>query len=419
MGDDVVPADRVAVEMPQADETGHPACKGIYLDRLTIADDEICTSICRSSKECVHLELVDCQGPRIPHLVENVLKLPSLQQFALRRVTSTDLEDSFRVFATIGLRFLQELRLEVQLSEGSSRLLAEALDSSNGCSVTRLCMQKSSFSNSQAVEALAQGGFQKNRSLESLDLSYCRLRDDDLKVIMKTLPPTIQVLDLALNYCRSDGMAAIVAILLQEDHGLESLNLTNQHPGEFGGTLDLSLLGLAVMSNHVLRHLDVSFNLLTTNDLSNLVAALSKNTTLESINLMSNQLDDHTMLLIGNYLPRMRGLQKLTITANRFGEDGANALLQGLMTNVYLAELSMPRGFDASDGIDYYLALNRGGRRLLLEKKRESIVPLGLWSLIFERVNSLYQSQPSMCASVLVHLLKGPVLFGRKIEDLS
>jgi hypothetical protein len=75
----------------------------------------------------------------------------------------------------------------------------------------------------------------------------------------------------------------------------------------------------------------------------------------------------------------------------------------------------MPRGFAASDQIDYFLALNQGGRRLLLEEKNnhEANVPSGLWSLLFERVNTLYHSQPSIQASVLFHILQGPVLFGR------
>jgi hypothetical protein len=108
-------------------------------------------------------------------------------------------------------------------------------------------------------------------------------------------------------------------------------------------------------------------------------------------------------------------LQRLSIAANRFGEDGANSLSQGLVTNVSLMDLPMPRGFDASGEIDYLLALNYGGRRLLVKEEEEAeqsavIVPLGLWPLVFERAQ---YCQPSLRASVIFYLLQGPAVFGR------
>jgi hypothetical protein len=109
----------------------------------------------------------------------------------------------------------------------------------------------------------------------------------------------------------------------------------------------------------------------------------------------------------------MKGLQRLSIAANRFGEDGANSLSQGLVTNVSMMDLSMPRGFDASGEIDYLLALNYGGRRLLVKEEEEQsavIVPLGLWPLVFEHVQ---YCQPSLRASVIFYLLQGPAVFGR------
>ena len=391
----------------------------LHLGGISI-DEEIVSSICSLENKWKGLELSDCCGSRIPQLIYNVrLKnSKSLKRLAFRpRIKLPNPMECFRALTTGGFQYLKELRIECQsIPESSAILLAEVL-AMHDCSLTNIVLQNSSFENSKSILSLAQG-LDQNSSITLLDLSHCQLRDDDLKIILSSLPPTLQVLDLECNFCRSDGMAALVAILLREDRNLVSLSLTNQHPGEFGGeTLDLSLLGLAIMSNQTLEHLDVSFNLLTTNDIRSLIASLSKNSTLKTINLMSNRLDDHSMQLIGIYLPRMRGLQKLSITANRFGEDGANGLRQGLLTNVYLTQLSIPRGFDASDQIDYLLALNQGGRRLLLEENKEnetSAPPLGLWSLILERVTVLYHSQPFLEASVLFHLLQGPVLFGRQ-----
>lgn len=281
-------------------------------------------------------------------------------------------------------------------------------------SLKELCLENCRFESSEVVHELADGLNHQSPSLEAIKLAHCRLSDEHLKVVIKRLPRSIKKVDLSGNLCRSDGAAALAGILLQEDRALMSLNLTNQHPGECGGSLDLSLLGLAIVSNRALQQLDLSFNMLSIYDIQSLVASLVKNTTLRSINLMSNVLDDRAMQLIGKYLPRIRGLDSLNIEANRFGENGADALLNGLRTNMYLCDLAMPRGFMASEQIDYYLAINTGGRRLLHENSQSPPYPLALWQLVFERVNRLYEKEKETRATVIFHLLQGPVLFGKR-----
>lgn len=268
----------------------------------------------------------------------------------------------------------------------------------------------------------------------------CHLRDEDVKLLLTNLPRSLEELNLVENYCRCKGISSLTAIIVNEGGDncprLKRLNLTNQHPGELGGgNLDLSLLGGALRSKDTtLVDLDLSFNLLNGTDIRCLVDALSgEMTTLQTLNLMGNKLDDMAMAYIGKHLPRISGLRRLNLYANRFGEDGADALSKGLETNYFMLELSMPRGFVVPDRIDFLLALNRGGRCLLDHCRRplqhqkhgdkqndeedddndagkhinskRPCVPLGLWSLVLERLNGQTEMPPSMKAAVLFYLV--------------
>ena len=392
---------------------------GLHLSNLNTNDDEVLKvfSNPQYANQLKRVFLISPRGPRAPDIIKAILQNnpKSLQKFTLRPTIGTEDACIKSATATSYACSLQDLTLFGAIIAASALQAIALLLGHSNCSLKRLCIE--SVWEPGAAEPFSKG-LSANRSLTCLDLSNCRLRDSDLKVIVANLPPTLKQLELVSNYCRSDTMAAITAQLLHDQTdssfpALESINLTNQHPGEYGGSLDLSLLGLAIPSNSTLQHLDVSFNLLTTDDIRSLIAALSKNTTLKTLNLMSNQLDDGSMKWIGQYLPRMKGLQSLSVQSNRFGEDGANALLQGLVANVYLTTLSMPRGFAASESIDYLLALNQGGRRLLIQPTAERNVPMGLWALILARVYQKYPQQPTLEASVLFHMLQGQVLFGR------
>jgi Ran GTPase-activating protein (RanGAP) involved in mRNA processing and transport len=377
---------------------------GILLEQRTVDNDDLLECMSSSSKKWNQLDLLQCDGPKLDNLVKFALR--KLECLALRRLNEGTVEDVFTVLSTVGLRDLQTLRLHVsRFNESLATLLAKALVNDSGCSLKELFLQNSRFDDMAAILSLAHG-LQSNLSIISIDISSCQLRDSHVKILLSSLPPTLKKLDMQDNYCRSDGMAALVALLLKPSRNIQSVNLTNQHPGEFGGGLDLSLLGLSIPSNASLRQLDLSFNMLTTSDIGSLIAALSKNKDLETLNLSSNRLDDQTMHLIGNYMGRMEGLQKLSVVANKFGETGANALRQGLRKNGRIVQLSMLRGFSASEDIDYLLAYNRAGRRLLIENTTKCI-PLGLWPLIFERINTQFDEATVERASAMSYMIKG------------
>jgi hypothetical protein len=407
---------------------------GMYLQRIWIENDEIAQKI--QQRPWKSLEIVSCQGSEMPHLVATALRQQSLQKFALRKIASR-LENCIHAMRISGLKHVLELTLEVALSERSCQSLASALDTTcSPCSLVDLKLERSSFIIPSALSAFAEG-LKYNTSLKSLSLIKCKLRDDDLQVLMPCLPSSLHSLDLTGNFCRNQ----LAEIILQSN--LPVINLTNQHPGEFGGSLDLSTIGPAIASNTTLQSLDLSFNMLTLDDVRGLVDVLANttNVTLETLNLMNNQLDDLAIQYIGSKLPGMYGLKRLDITANRFGDYGAAALLHGLRQNCYLCHLHMPRGFEEDEDIRFLLALNRAGRRLVQQcfdtnnnnnynnqdhsniptSSKQSRVPLGLWPFIFGRVNMLALddevglSNKNMQASVMFFLLQeGPIWIGRE-----
>ena len=300
------------------------------------------------------------------------------------------------------------------------------------------------------IRILAEEGLKENREILSLSMVRCNLRDEDLVVILQNLPRTVETIDLSENYCRSAGMAALTSILINNAESddvpsLKRLNLMNQHPGELGsGNLDLSLFGLSLPSNNTLVDLDLSFNMLTLHDIQNLVGGLQHNSALKNLNLMNNRLDDCAIRYIGKHLPRVQ-LRSLNLSANKFSETGADSLLKGLEKNYTLWDLFIPRGFAASDRIDWVLAANRGGRVLISlclplkepkkdEKKKNTTfnessrigdrdvrynsvneevendvgqpaLPLGIWPLALKRAGHLKEFSPTTRLSVAFHLL--------------
>ncbi|KAL3939787.1 MAG: hypothetical protein SGARI_001241 [Bacillariaceae sp.] len=405
----------------------------MYLQRLWIEDDEISRELEQSPWTMV--EIVSCQGSKMGNLVETALRQKSVKKFVLRKIASR-LEVCIRAIQLSGFQFLTELTLEVALSERASRYLASALDSGNAmgdsstCSILHLKLERCSFLIPAALTVFARG-LKYNSSLKSLSLTRCKLRDDDLQVLIPNLPSSLQSLDLTDNFCRIQLSPLIAAA-----SKLQSLNLTNQHPGEFGGSLDLWEVGRDLSINHALTNLDLSFNMLALTDIHGLIDALESNVTLHTLNLKSNQLDDAAIQYIGERLPDMKGLRRLNITANRFGDHGADALYMGLKQNCIMTHLELPRGFAAEDDINYMLTLNLGGRRLLKfpttttttsgssadEPPCENTpqIPLGVWPMVFQRVNHLDLDEMSDAtrASVIFFLLQeGPILIGQEILD--
>ena len=300
--------------------------------------------------------------------------------------------------------------------------------------------------------------------------------DDCLSDLLEQLKhhPTLEILTIHGMTCSSRAVQAMSSILLQPATRLVELGLKNNVAPE--DRLDITSLWQALASNTTLQRLHVVGNNLTNDAVYALTQILFPtttvpvifngggkqqaihnggmqnrqrlNSTLSSLNLTANQISDEGLQALaaglakvhypmplprydsqsnGQRRPDARGLRQLNVQRNPFTMQGQQALIESLTTNVELERLDMDGTYHGEKA--YYLNLNRGGRRLLLEQSAASPgviggastgqVPLGLWSHVLGRVNRLnfgrHPQQRTAQLDVLWHLLRnGPALLQQR-----
>lgn len=94
------------------------------------------------------------------------------------------------------------------------------------------------------------------------------------------------------------------------------------------------------------------------------------------------------MQVFADHLPRMKGLEQLKVGL-LLSDETKDALVEGLKGNLQLSVLEMEQPIyeeiedvstkNGGGDLDFYLRLNRGGRRLI----RSANVPSSLWADIF------------------------------------
>ena len=174
----------------------------------------------------------------------------------------------------------------------------------------------------------------------------------------------------------------------------------------------------------------MSRNRLTTQDIAPLLQTLSNrqhsqklyNSTLRLLDLSNNSItDDGFPQLIAVTLPYMKGLQNLYLLNNDITKrDSSVAILEAIKVNVWLSCFELKYSTDDYHEIQYYVALNKGGRQLLAI---DTHVPLALWPRVLGRASSFSWSKESVASAVpcavdfshdiLFHLLRGPALLHR------
>lgn len=266
--------------------------------------------------------------------------------------------------------------------------------------------------------------------------------------------PTLQQLNLAGNKCRTAGLVAIASALsftsAQVDHAgavlpALSLDLSNQHITKNCQTF-LDDAVLQAWSSHKsftdrLETLDLSGNKLDDADLSMLVSLLFPKTTesqqhgppssrLSRLDLSRNCFTDQGIHALADVIKTYRDdypcdsarfWKKLNLTNNpSLTNEAFQQLASAMEINLFLEELlvdSLVSGEDsvtqsAINHIQFYLSLNKGGRKVL--DRRYPAIPLSLWPVLLARVN---RQQYDSCSSndVIFHLLsQGPVLKDRR-----
>jgi hypothetical protein len=255
-----------------------------------------------------------------------------------------------------------------------------------------------------------------NSSLTTLNVFGCDFSDGLVALLMDSLPKSIEELYLGRNRCRALGMRAICNFLESNDCRICKLSLYEQQlvDGEEG--IDLSTLTSALERNISLEYLNLSYNKVDDEDMQSLAIALTQNATLRELTVHNTGISDRGMEGFCSRLPDMKGLKIWTLGGMQLfdGESASHFILEGLRTNVTLESIISPSIFLTPNAaeIQHYVALNRGGRRLL----QESNVTRGLWPLAIERATRIMKYEEDgleKSFTIIFTLLRGPVLLER------
>jgi Ran GTPase-activating protein (RanGAP) involved in mRNA processing and transport len=312
---------------------------------------------------------------------------------------------SFLALAT-GLAFtvsLQELVLpQIIWTEEYTVALTRGLQMNS--SIQKLDLRKGSFA-ANAIDHLSRS-LRNDRNLRSLILTECHLEDASVYKLVEALAnhPLMEELNLESNFCRENGLRAVAQMIVSQKK-LTTLLLGKQ--GLVQRSLDLSLLESSLGRSKTLKSLSLSYNTLTEDDMVSLANALKQNSTIQRLYLRCCSISDSVIQILAAALPEMKGLKFVDLVGNPFGQDGAKSFLAGLKENVHLSGVRLPVKYHNTDDIQYYLALNRGGRCLLSEVN----FPASLWPLVLERSNRFVEQHHR--ADVHFQLLQGPILLDR------
>lgn len=367
------------------------------------------------------------------------------------------------------------LRLTTNLTVSGIQILSRGLS----CLTTVCTLQTLDLSNcamdkkdGDTIIRLLSDGLRENKSLNTFIARNCGLSDCQMGTVIRsfrgshttTSPASSLLTNLDLDSNRGGYLTshALAYLLSDPTSSLQTLILSHQRP--FHGyrrrsdddesdedrqcRLDVPVMARALWEhNRTLKVLDMSDCFLDDADLDSIVDVLvggeGKNkitnfggsvgtpNELEQVIVPRNQITDEGLKRLATKLPLIHGLKRISLWANPFDEEGAQALCCGLQRNMDLVEVDLFRNFSCTETIQYYTLLNRAGRRLLDESTtttttdiafgggevaivdayggggdsspyweeaahtsdpastRRKPVPLGLWPIVLERLQKL------------------------------
>jgi len=200
----------------------------------------------------------------------------------------------------------------------------------------------------------------------------------------------LESLDLSFNRLRN--LECIGKFLKRPDCNLKELLIGYQNlwqPNHNGTNIDVSEIAIALTTNKQLTTLKLPRNELGDFDASLFAVALSENSTLETLDLRENDIRNNGVIALAEAATISKGPGQMHLRGNPFGRPASLALLEAVSKNRHLRYL-WDNGRDEDEAINsqirYQMALNLGGRKLLLEVDRH---PLGLWPLVLEKQTRL------------------------------
>ncbi|XP_051880921.1 dynein regulatory complex subunit 5 [Pristis pectinata] len=174
------------------------------------------------------------------------------------------------------------------------------------------------------------------KSLKVLRLPRNRIDDEQLRVLVKYLlnHPSLMELDLSHNLIGDNGSKALAKLLLKSK--LETVNLCNNQIAAFGA----KAISYKVRRFSTLRSLNLRLNRIGDEGGEAIARALVKSS-VEDINLASNEVSEHVAVVISEVLMRNQTLKSINLSCNNIGPEGGKQLLEGLAMNRTLLECDL------------------------------------------------------------------------------
>ena len=298
-----------------------------------------------------------------------------------------------------------------RLTQHGLTLLSDGLSKSSSLQTFRMshcAMEASDIS----ILASALG---QNRHLTVLLLAHCKLNGDDhadnFALLLEGLihHPTLQCVNIYGMTCRPRATQALADMLTRSSSPCQLWHLgLKNNLNQPEDKLDVTSLIQALRTNTTLTNLQLSGNNVHDDDMEPLADILAHhNTTLKGLGLTANNIGSAGLRSFATRLADMRGLRFLDVQRNHFDVDAKEEIIAALQNNMELERLDLDGTYHEQKS--FYLGLNKGGRRLLLN----SNAPLALWPLVLERASKLTfgRNRPFAHLDVLYCLVRGPALF--------
>jgi hypothetical protein len=353
------------------------------------------------------IALVDCQ--RMEIILSKPQELSRNETCPIRRVNFLAISCSGELDRKVAEAFvangvidssMTQLKLNTILACESMELLARGLAASTRLNYLNLSSCAWS-SDDGSVEALCHG-LRQNTSLARINLNQCYLRDKQVAELVDAVAghPHLKELDLRGNQCQTQTLRALEPLLLSQQ--LQSLKICNLESSQVGvtGLKDF----FSSLRGSFLKRLCLEEYKIEDDDMGALVDSLA-HTSVIDLSLQDCEMTSLGLRLFARSLNKC-SLQSLAISG---GEASSSPdLLQGLQHNTTLQRLSIP---NKTPMHEYYLNLNRGGRRLL----REPNLPTDLWItvLVKAQTTTTYYGGPDRSADVFMYLLRNRILLER------
>ena len=226
-------------------------------------------------------------------------------------------------------------------------------------------------------------GLERNQSLKSLDLTGNGIDGDSMEILKEGLLRNGSLTHLKLDFNPiGDRGVAHLADALTVNERLSELHLFRVNITPIGA----EALAKALEVNRGLQMLETTYNAIGDRGVAAFARALTVNTTLKRLFSPVNGAGEDGIVEFARRLPEMRGLEGLSL-GMLLDDRAVDALIEGLKCNTVLQDLFMEMPIedaDKTEAIDFYLRLNRSGRRLV----RDPSVPKGLWPHVLGRASS-------------------------------